>query len=283
MYMFERIEDFKKNHEYLVCIDSDGCAMDTMDIKHFECFGPCMIEEWGLEKWDKKLLERWNEINLYTKTRGTNRFKTLGMILKEVNASYVKIEGLETLEDWIGHTKELSNSSLQNKIEEANSEILKKTLRWSLNVNKKIEKIKAEDKKAFAGVKECLGYLNHNADLVVVSSANFQAVKEEWENENLLQYMSLILTQNDGSKAFCIEQLLAKGYKAENVLMLGDSPGDLQAASVNKVLFYPILVKKEEESWEYLKNIIADKLFQGMYAGNCENEMILKFKENLHI
>ena len=112
MYMFERIEDFKKNHEYLVCIDSDGCAMDTMDIKHFECFGPCMIEEWGLEKWDKKLLERWNEINLYTKTRGTNRFKTLGMILKEVNASYVKIEGLEILEEWISHTKELSNPNL---------------------------------------------------------------------------------------------------------------------------------------------------------------------------
>ena len=42
--------DFKKKHEHIVCIDSDGCAMDTMNIKHYRCFGPCMIKEWGLEQ-----------------------------------------------------------------------------------------------------------------------------------------------------------------------------------------------------------------------------------------
>ena len=31
--------DFTKENEYLICIDSDGCAMDTMDIKHISCFG----------------------------------------------------------------------------------------------------------------------------------------------------------------------------------------------------------------------------------------------------
>lgn len=25
----------KKEHDYLICIDSDGCAMDTMNSKHF--------------------------------------------------------------------------------------------------------------------------------------------------------------------------------------------------------------------------------------------------------
>ena len=35
--------------EYLICIDSDGCAMDTMNSKHEQCFGPAMIEIWGLE------------------------------------------------------------------------------------------------------------------------------------------------------------------------------------------------------------------------------------------
>ena len=47
--------------EFLVCVDSDGCAMDTMDIKHFQCFGPHMIEEWGLEQWREPLLARWNQ------------------------------------------------------------------------------------------------------------------------------------------------------------------------------------------------------------------------------
>ena len=34
------LSEFLKTQDYLVCVDSDGCAMDTMDIKHFKCFGP---------------------------------------------------------------------------------------------------------------------------------------------------------------------------------------------------------------------------------------------------
>ena len=47
--MGSRLEEFKRGSDYLICIDSDGCAMDTMDIKHYRCFGPCMVAEWGLE------------------------------------------------------------------------------------------------------------------------------------------------------------------------------------------------------------------------------------------
>ena len=67
-------QDFIKKHDYLICVDSDGCAVDTMDIKHFRCFGPCMVEEWNLQEWKDAILERWNEINLYSLTRGINRF-----------------------------------------------------------------------------------------------------------------------------------------------------------------------------------------------------------------
>ena len=34
------IADYVKKHDLLVCVDSDGCAMDTMNIKHLRCFGP---------------------------------------------------------------------------------------------------------------------------------------------------------------------------------------------------------------------------------------------------
>ena len=37
--------------DYLICVDSDGCAIDSMDIKHVRCFGPCLIKEWDLEEW----------------------------------------------------------------------------------------------------------------------------------------------------------------------------------------------------------------------------------------
>ena len=41
--------DFKRKHDYLVCIDSDGCAMDTMEIKQKECFCTALIEVFGLQ------------------------------------------------------------------------------------------------------------------------------------------------------------------------------------------------------------------------------------------
>ena len=80
--MQANLEQYRKEKEYLICVDSDGCAMDTMDIKHIRCFGPCMVDEWGLLEWKDAILKRWNDINLYTMTRGINRFKGLAMELK---------------------------------------------------------------------------------------------------------------------------------------------------------------------------------------------------------
>ena len=48
--MMKSLDEFVKKKRYLICVDSDGCAMDTMDVKHIRCFGPCMVKEWGLEE-----------------------------------------------------------------------------------------------------------------------------------------------------------------------------------------------------------------------------------------
>ena len=72
--MVNTISEFAPQKNFLVCVDSDGCAMDTMDIKHIRCFGPCMVDEWQLGQWQEEILKRWNAINLYTMTRGINRF-----------------------------------------------------------------------------------------------------------------------------------------------------------------------------------------------------------------
>ena len=113
-FMSNILDNFKKNKEFLICIDSDGCAINTMDIKHIKCFGPCMISEWNLEEWREPILKRWNEINLYTLTRGINRFKGLALSLSEINNTYKKIEGLDEFLKWTEETKELSNESLEN-------------------------------------------------------------------------------------------------------------------------------------------------------------------------
>lgn len=42
---------FTPKKEWLVCVDSDGCAMDTMDSKHHQAFCPQLIRVYGLEEY----------------------------------------------------------------------------------------------------------------------------------------------------------------------------------------------------------------------------------------
>ena len=56
------IVDLSKNpyiakRNFLVCIDSDGCAFDTMEIKHKECFCPATIYKWELQAVSSRIAE----------------------------------------------------------------------------------------------------------------------------------------------------------------------------------------------------------------------------------
>ncbi len=273
------LEQFKLTKGYLICVDSDGCAVDTMDIKHKRCFGPCLVAEWGLERWEKEILARWDEINLYSMTRGINRFKGLTMMLEEVDARFTSIDGLPALRQWAGTAKELSNPALEAEIRTNAAQILKKALNWSYAVNRAIAALPWEVKKAFPGVKEGFEAVRAFADIAVVSSANRDAVEEEWETFGLLPLVDLVLCQDVGSKAHCIAELQKKGYAADHILMVGDAPGDKAAAESNGVWYYPILVRHEEESWREFP-VAAQKLKDGVYAAYGE-EKAKAFLDNL--
>ena len=214
------LSEFKKTKDFLVCVDSDGCAMDTMDIKHIRCFGPCMVKVWSLEKHKDIILERWNEINLYTLTRGINRFKGLAIALAEINKQYQAIDGIDDFIFWSENADELSNDALKKEIEiNPQKEIFRSALKWSELVNSSIKELPESEIKPFPLVKEALKLAHEKADVAIVSSANLGAVLDEWEKHGLLQHTDIVLAQNAGSKAFCISELLKKGYKKENVVM----------------------------------------------------------------
>ncbi len=275
------LEHFTKKKDYLICVDSDGCAMDTMDIKHFRCFGPCMVEEWGLSRWEEPILARWNDVNLYTMTRGINRFKGLAQVLGEIDQQYTRIEDIGVLADWAANSPELSNGALKKAIEGNGSVILKKALSWSEKVNAAINALPFEEKKPFEGVKEALAYAHGYADIAIVSSANQQAVEEEWDLYGLSQYVDILMSQNVGSKAYCIQELLKKGYDRTKVLMTGDAPGDRDAAAKNGVNYYPILVRHEKESWEEFVSAAVPKLLDGSYGGEYQQRKTEAFLKNL--
>ena len=258
----QTIENYHKRKEFLVCVDSDGCAMDTMDVKHKKCFGPSLIEVWNLQRWEETILDRWNEINLYSDLRGINRFKSLEIALREINEQYIEIKGLDCFQDWVDTTKELSNESLIEQISKSNTECLEKALQWSENLNNKIKELSPQEKLPFENVKEVLEQVHQYADIAIVSSANYEAVMEEWSDHGLLAHIDLLLSQNIGSKSHCIHELLRKGYDTNHVIMIGDAPGDEKAADENHVLFYPILVKQEAKSWNEFSEHVFGKFLQ---------------------
>ncbi len=278
--MYSSFSDYTKHHDYLVCVDSDGCAMDTMDCKHIHCFGPCMVAEWQLEQWKEPILARWNDINLYSMTRGINRFKGLNIMLTEVNEKYTPVESLQDLTAWVNSGAAPSNDAIQKAIDETGSPILKKALSWSKAVNAAIVALPEELKKPFDGAKEGLAAASAFADVAIVSSANRDAVVEEWTKFQLMDHVDIMLAQDMGSKAHCISEMLKFGYDPDKVLMVGDAPGDQDAALQNGVHYYPILVRHEAESWIELQEIGLDKLKAGVYTG-YESEKAAAFLRNL--
>lgn len=277
-------ETFERKHDYLVCVDSDGCVMDTMNCKHFHCFGPCMVDEWNLGAWRDEILERWNEINLFSMTRGINRFKGLAMALTEIDRKYTPIPGVKALTHWAETAPALSNDGAAKAATEATDpdakRILEKALSWSKAVNASIVRLPEELKVPFDGAKEGLAAAHTFADVAMVSSANRDAVEEEWGKFGLLEHTDIVLAQDVGSKAACIAAMMKFGYDPEKVLMVGDAPGDCDAAEKNHVYYYPILVNHEKESWDEAIAVAFGKLQSDAYA-EYGAEMKQKFLHNL--
>src|SRR6185436_2876666 len=101
------LEKFGKQRDFLIGIDSDGCAFDTMEVKHKECFIPNTIKHFGLQAISKYAREAAEFVNLYSKWRGINRFpalvNTIDLLLDraEVTRRGVKLADITGLRDWI--------------------------------------------------------------------------------------------------------------------------------------------------------------------------------------
>ena len=278
----KNFDQFKPNKEFIICFDSDGCVMNTMEIKHSLCFAPCMIRKWNLSHLSEEIMDRWKEINLYTITRGINRYRGLALMLTEINKKYGNIKGVGRLNEWVNATDELSDRALEGEIDRHPDEtVLQKALEWSREVNRAIDSLPDEKKLPFPLSREALELSHRDADLAVVSAANREAVVEEWEKNELLEYVDVILSQSDGKKPACLKKLSNMGYEKEKVLMCGDSEGDLLAARECGVYFYPILVRREEESFRRLISEGLPRFFSGEFGGEYRDRLILDFYKNL--
>lgn len=280
--MKREFREYEKRNEYLICVDSDGSAMDTMEIKHRQCFGPCVVEEWGLQEYEEQVLHIWNAINLYSINRGVNRFEGLLLVLQYIDKNLTPIEGLEELAHWVRTTRELSNAAMLRYLEDEESPFLQKVLHWAQHVSLHIALIPVEERRPFEGVAEVLLGAREKSDIAVVSAANPDAIFEEWELHGLAYFINGIFSQNIGSKDYCISELLHIGYDPDKVIMIGDSMEDLEAARACGIHFYPIIIFKEEASWNRFEMEALDRFYGGTYDGDYEQALIQEFVEALN-
>ena len=271
---------FKKEKEFLVCIDSDGTIMDTMTVKHVNCFGPEFINVYQIKNHVEDILTEWNRANLYSLTRGINRFQGLKEILVYVKKYGYEFSGSDEFFYWVDTTKEFSVNSIKEFMKTAsNTNCFELALEWSKRVNESINNLPPS--LAFNGVSEILNSIVDKVDLVGVSSANEAAVVEEWTRLDLIKLFKEVACQNKGNKAHIIEESLKMGYEKKNTIMLGDALGDLNAATKNGVWFFPIVPGKEEASWVRFKEEALVKLLNNQFDQNYQDLLINQFNEEL--
>jgi phosphoglycolate phosphatase-like HAD superfamily hydrolase len=276
--------NFKAKHKYLVGIDSDGCAFDTMELKHKECFIPNIINHFELQGISKYAREAAEFVNLYSRSRGVNRFPALIETFEwlrrrpEVKARNVTITIPRSLVEWIRRETKLGNPALEAEVARTHDPDLEKTLRWSKAVNESIAKM-VRGVPPFPFVRECLQRLDGRVDVLVVSATPQEALVREWDEHDLARFVAAICGQEIGTKRQSLAA--AAQYEPDHTLMVGDAMGDYNAAVANKALFFPINPGDEESSWKRLFEEGIERFLSGTFASEYQRQLLDEFEKCL--
>lgn len=280
------LHDFKPQHAHFVGIDSDGCAFDAMDLKHKECFIPTIVKVWGLQAVSKYTRETCEFVNLYSRTRGLNRWIALVRVFDllrerpEVIARNARVPQGDQIKEFIASGYPLSHKGIVEYAALHPGPELDQAVRWSAAVDAAIAEM-VHGVPPFPYVRESLQKMHGQVDLMVVSATPVEALEREWGEHGIAQYMSVIAGQEMGTKLQHLE-FAAKGkYPDDHILLIGDAPGDREAAKKAGVLYYPINPGGEDRSWKRFYNEAFEKFLNGTYAGEYEARLITEFKKLL--
>jgi phosphoglycolate phosphatase-like HAD superfamily hydrolase len=279
------LKDFTPSKPFFVGLDSDGCIFDSMEIKHKECFTPMFIKHFKLQAVSKYAREVWDFVNLYSKTRGANRFPALVRALNllrerpQVIARKVQVSSTKAVEEWIARETKLGNATLAAEVKNGNQGLAQVKV-WSDAVNAAIEDM-VHGVPPFPLVGECLARINEQADAICISQTPGDALKREWAEHGIDPYVKIIAGQEMGTKTEHLKFAAKDKYPPTKILMIGDAPGDYKAAKSNGALFFPINPGAEEASWEKLYKEGLNRFFAGTYAGDYEAALVKEFDASL--
>jgi len=282
--MGDVLTDMKRTKDHLVCIDSDGCLLDNMELKHKECFCPAVVNVWNLQGASKYVREVHEWVNLYSRSRGWNRFPA---VVRTLELSYARPElkergyimpNLKPLKKWIEETPVLSAVAIDEYARKCPDcdPLLLQAAQWSREVDANIAHI-VRNILPFPGVREAVLKLREFADVVVVSATPHDSLVRELTAVGIAPLMTAIAGQELGTKSQSIRKAMSHGYAADHVLKIGDAPSDYEAARDNGVLFNPIVAGKERDSWNNVLEVSSVKFRNGTFKGKYQDEILKDF------
>src|SRR5258706_11932746 len=188
------------------------------------------IKHFDLQAVSKYAREVWDFVNLYSKTRGANRFPALVGALNllrerpQVKARNVQVADTKALDEWIARETKLGNATLAAEVKNGNQGLAQVKV-WSDAVNKAIEDI-VHGVPPFPLFQESLEKINKRADAMVISQTPTDALEREWAEHGIAKGVKIIAGQEMGTKSEHIKYAADSKYPSNKILMIGDAPGE---------------------------------------------------------
>ena len=269
---------------FLIGIDSDGTAFDSMNIKHLDAFIPAALEIWPMrEETAARFTEIEKEVNLFSSTRGINRFPGLLEAFERLEKEFPDEKGLPELQDlraYIQGETRYSPATLKAWMENHPSAELDRVLAWSDRADELFTKA-CEGLMPYPGVREAMEKAWPSAAIAVVSSAAKAGLEKDWAAGGLTPFVDYMMSQEDGSKTAQLKKAMSRCGDNVKALMLGDTDSDGISAHEAGALFYPIMPGDEAASWKRFSEEILPMFLAGKYGPEEEAKYYGILKEML--
>lgn len=289
----QQLKAWRADHEFLVCLDTDGHALDNMWAKQLIVFHPHFMDMNSLRDIEMHFRIHAEHHNLWGTTRGCDRYEavrhTLTSLLvdpeakKDINHDHIKalLDSVSGYINWVnqsGGAKAYGIPSLFEYHKENGLDYnITRLLAWSESVDRTFPHVTL-NMPPFPNVPEMIEYIAQRADILVVSATPYRDLAQWWHNAGLDRHVQAIAGKEMGKKAEHIRIAREQGgYADDHVIMGGDGGGDLKAAKANDALFFPTPAGKEVETWASAREAF-DAFFAGTYQGDVEDARIAEFK-----
>jgi len=292
----QQIRAWQREHDFAVCIDTDGCVLDNMWAKQVLVFQSLFMDVFALRAAEMHFRIHGEHHNLWGKTRGCDRYvaiqHTLDSLLADPQAAdSFSLDYVRRIKDSVdGYIASVTESDgarafgtpslIEYHQAHGRDFNITRLLAWSESVNRSFRYFTLS-MPPFDGVRETLEWLAPRADIMVVSATPYCDLTEWWSGQDLTQHLQAIAGKEMGKKADHIRLLMESGgYAPEQVIMVGDGGGDLKAARANGVAFLPTPAGAEVQAWQDARETFAT-FMAAKYRGAVEDARVAQFDDIL--